>query len=157
MKLSETFTYPGIDVDAVYGIIVDEEFRVATCEDQGALSHDVSIDGSTVTITREMPADLPDFVKKFTGSTVKAKQTEQWRENGDGYIADVKFSVVGQPAEMLGTAELKPTGSGTEFIVKGDVKVSIPLIGRKIEPEIHKQIVKGLNAEVALGVATLNG
>ncbi len=157
MKLSETFSYPGLDVDDVYGIVVDEAFRIAACEDQDAISYDVSVDGGTVTITREMPAELPEFVKKLTGSTVKAKQTEQWRENGDGYLADVKFSIIGQPAEMLGTAELKPAADGTEFIVKGDIKVAIPLLGRKIEPEVHKQLVKGLRAEVELGVKTLKG
>ncbi len=152
MKLSETFTY-NAPVDEVYGLITSEAFRTETCEDQGATEYDVSVVDGVVTIVRSMPAELPDFVKKLTGPTVKVKQTEKWTEKGDGSKhADVKVSIVGQPAEMLGTAALEDDGKGgTVFTVKGDVKVSIPLLGRKIEPEIHKQIVRSINAEVALG------
>lgn len=152
MKLSETFTY-NAGVDEVYGLITSEEFRTETCEDQGSTDYDVNVDDGVVTIVRSMPADLPDFVKKLTGPTVKVKQTEKWSQKSDGSrVADVKVSIVGQPAEMLGTAALEDDGKGgTVFTVKGDVKVSIPLLGRKIEPEIHKQIVRSLNAEVALG------
>ncbi|GAA1736741.1 DUF2505 domain-containing protein [Aeromicrobium alkaliterrae] len=152
MKLSETFTYDAT-VDEVYGLITSEAFRTETCEDQGALEHDVSVQDGVVTIVRSMPAELPDFVKKLTGPTVKVKQTEKWTEGSNGSRhADVKVSIVGQPAEMLGTAELTDDGKGgTVFTVKGDVKVSIPLLGRKIEPEIHKQIVRSINAEVELG------
>jgi len=157
MKLSETFSYSGADVDTVYGIITDEAFRIEACEDQGALEYEVTIDDNVVTILRTMPAELPDFVRKLTGETVKVKQTEIWTDPGDGsLVADVKVSIIGQPAELLGTATLKPDGSdGTTFVVQGDVKVSIPLIGRKIEPIIHEQIVKSLRAEVELGVTKI--
>ncbi|MFT4300070.1 MAG: DUF2505 domain-containing protein [Aeromicrobium sp.] len=155
MKLSETFTYSGADIDAVYGLITDQAFRSEACEDQGAIEYEVTVDGGTVTIVRTMPAEVPDFVKKLTGSTVKVKQTENWRDPGDGTrVADVKVSIIGQPAEMLGTATL--TGKGdTVFTVEGNVKVSIPIIGKKFEGEFHKQIVRSLKNEVELGLAKL--
>ena len=156
MKLSETFSYSGADVESVYGLIVDETFRSESCESQGALDHEVAVDGGDVTVLRTMPAELPDFIKKLTGDTVKVKQTEKWSDPGDGTrVADVKVSVIGQPAEMLGKAVLRSTGDGTEFIVTGDVKVSIPFIGKKIEPEIAKAIVKSLTEEVELGLTRL--
>ncbi|MEO6604709.1 MAG: DUF2505 domain-containing protein, partial [Aeromicrobium sp.] len=98
-----------------------------------------------------------DFVKKLTGNTVKVKQTEVWGPpDADGNrSADVKVSIIGQPAEMVGTALLKGSGSGTEFTVKGDVKVSIPFIGKKIEPEVAKAIIASLREEVSYGMEKL--
>lgn len=157
MKLSESFTYDGADVAAVYGLITDQAFREEACVDQEALEYEVNVDGGTVTIVRSMPADMPDFIKKLTGDTVKVKQTEKWSDGPDGTkVADVKVSIIGQPAEMIGTAELRDNGSGgTDFDVNGNVKVSIPFLGKKIEPEVHKAIVASLRAEVKLGLTKI--
>ena len=100
---------------------------------------------------------MPDFVKKLTGSTVKVKQTEVWSgPAADGSrTADVKVSIIGQPAEMVGTASLSPSSSGSAFVLNGDVKVSIPFIGKKIEPEVAKAIISSLREEVEFGTARL--
>ena len=56
---------------------------------------------------------------------------------------------------MVGTAELKGSSGGTEFSVNGDVKVSIPFIGKKIEPEVAKAIIASLREEVSYGMERL--
>ena len=118
---------------------------------------DESGDGVTITIVRTQPAEMPDFVKKLTGDTVKVKQTEKWSAPADdgSRRADVKVSIIGQPAEMLGTAVLESTGGGTSFTVSGDVTVKIPFIGKKIEPEVAKAIRGSLKNEVELGMTRL--
>jgi hypothetical protein len=158
MKINESLTYDGASVEDVYAIITDESFRNETCTDQGATEYDVTIEpndlgGDTVTIVRTMPADMPDFIKKLTGQTVTAKQVETWSgpDDGGNRKADVHLNIVGQPAEMKGTVEVVGNGSNTSFVFDGDVKVSIPFIGKKIEPEIAKSILKSIRAEVALG------
>lgn len=156
MKISETFEYPGTDVEGVYALITNEEFRTeATAAD--AIDYEVTVDAGTVTIVRTMENDMPDFIKKLAGETVKVKQTERWGEaDADGgRSADIKVSIIGQPAEMLGTATLTPGSEGAIFTVDGDVKVSIPFIGKKIEPEIAKAIVKAIKNDVAMGVERL--
>ncbi len=161
MKIKESFTYDGADVESVFALISDQAFRTESCANQGATEYDVSVDasggGATVTLVRTQEADMPDFVKKLTGSTVKVKQTEVWAApDGDGNrTADVKVSIIGQPAEMVGTAVLKAAGGGTEFSLNGDVKVSIPFIGKKIEPEVAKAIIASLREEVAYGMEKL--
>ena len=161
MKLTEKFSYSGSGVDAVYGLLVDQAFRTESCVNQGASDYDVTVEpqgeGATVTIVRTQPADMPDFVKKLTGSTVKVKQTEIWSApDADGTrTADVKVSIIGQPAEMTGKAKLFAKGEGTEFTLDGDVKVSIPFIGKKIEPEIAKAIIASLDEEVEYGMTKL--
>lgn len=162
MKFNETYAYGGADVDSVFGLISSQEFRTEAAKEAGASDVTVDVDGdgsgeTTITISRTQPAELPDFVKKLTGETVKVKQTERWAApSGDGTrTADIKVSIVGQPAEMLGTATLRPDGDGTSFTVEGDVKVAIPLLGRKIEPEVAKAIRASLEGEVELGTSRL--
>jgi hypothetical protein len=161
MKLTEKFSYQGSDVDAVYGLLVDQAFRTESCANQGASEYDVKVepqgDGATVTIVRTQPADMPDFVKKLTGSTVKVKQTEVWSgpDSEGNRTADVKVSIIGQPAEMVGKAKLFAKDGGSDFTVDGDVKVSIPFIGKKIEPEVAKAIRASLREEVEYGMGKL--
>lgn len=161
MKLTEEFSYTGADVEKVYALITDQAFRTESCENQGAHEFEVTVepsgDGATVTVIRTQDADMPDFVKKLTGSTVKVKQTEVWGgPDGDGNrAADVKVSIIGQPAEMTGKAKLFAKGEGTEFTLDGDVKVSIPFIGKKIEPEVAKAIRASLREEVEYGQTKL--
>ena len=161
MKINETHSYGDADVEAVFGLISSEAFRTEAAEDAGARDIDVDVTESggavTITIVRAQPAEMPDFVKKLTGSTVKVKQTETWGEpDAQGTrTADVKVSIIGQPAEMLGTAVLEAKGGGTSFTVTGDVTVKIPFIGKKIEPEVAKAIKGSLKHEVELGKTRL--
>ncbi|MGJ9413433.1 DUF2505 domain-containing protein [Aeromicrobium sp. CF4.19] len=161
MKLNDSHSYGDADVESVYGLITSEDFRKESAEDVGATDVDVTVeasgDGHTVTIVRTQPADMPDFVKKLTGDTVKVKQTEKWGgpESDGRRRADVKVSIIGQPAEMVGKTELFSTKSGTEFTLDGDVKVSIPFIGKKVEPEVAKAIKASLRHEVELGMTRL--
>lgn len=160
-KITESLSYPGADVEAVYGLIANQAFRTESCEHQGSSDITVTVEpegeGATVTVVRTQDAAMPDFVKKLTGDTVKIKQTEKWgAPAADGSrTADVKVSIIGQPAEMTGVATLTPGGSGTGFDLVGDVKVSIPFIGRKIEPEVAKAIIASLNEEVEYGMTKL--
>lgn len=161
MKLKESFSYDDADVESVYALISDQAFRTESCANQGATDYEVTVDesggGATVTLMRTQETDMPDFVKKLTGNTVKVKQTEVWSApDSDGNrTADVKVRIIGQPAEMVGKAVLKGSSAGTEFTVEGDVKVSIPFIGKKIEPEVAKAIKASLREEVAYGMEKL--
>lgn len=161
MKLKETFTYTGADVEAVYGLITDQAFRLESCENQNSRDIDVQVtepaDAATVTVVRTQDSDMPDFVKKLTGNDVKVRQTEVWgKPAADGSrSADVKVSIIGQPAEMVGVARLAPSATGTEFTLDGDVKVSIPFLGKKIEPEVAKAIKASLREEVEYGMTKL--
>jgi hypothetical protein len=161
VKLTEKYSYAGADVEAVYGLLTDQAFRTDSCANQEATDYDVTVEpdgeGATVTIHRTQEADMPDFVKKLTGSTVKVKQTEVWSgpDAQGNRTADVKVSIIGQPAEMIGVAKLFAKDGGTEFTVDGDVKVRLPIIGKKIEPEVAKAIRSSLREEVEYGMTQL--
>ncbi|MGH3473885.1 MAG: DUF2505 domain-containing protein [Aeromicrobium sp.] len=161
MRVKESFTYPDTDVETVYALITDPAFREEAVAAVGGQDIAVTIeptgDGHTVTVIQTQPASVPDFIKKFVGESVMAKQTERWSgPNADGTrSAEVKFTVIGQPADMLAQAKLSGEGD-VSFTVDGELKVNVPFIGKKIEPEIAKIISASLRSDVEQGIKRLS-
>lgn len=151
MQLNETLTYaaaPG----AVFDMLCDRAWREQVCELAHAKSYDVTVDriGETavIVVERVMPAEVPDAIRKFLGETITVKQTERWgAPDPDGTRhASVEVNIAGQPASMQGTSVLRGAEEST-LTVEGDVRVKVPLFGRKIEPEVAKAIVAALRIE----------
>ncbi|HEX2902750.1 MAG TPA: DUF2505 domain-containing protein [Jatrophihabitans sp.] len=134
------------------------EAREQACQESGAISWDVSITpaadgGAGVTVERVMKPQLPDYIQKFVGDSISIRQVEQWSAPAaDGSrTGTVRLTIKGQPASMDGTMSLRPGPQGTVEVVQGDVRVAIPLLGRKIEPEIVKVIEGALRIEQRVG------
>lgn len=161
MKITATISYPSATPEQAYALAVDPAFREAVCEATRAVDYDVSVDSdgesAAVTVRRTMPADVPDFVRKFVGETVDVVQTERWGlpAAAGERTAALEVQVKGQPATMRGTATIQRTGTGSEVVIEGDLKVAIPLLGRKIEPEIAKGIYAAIEKEEETGRAWL--
>ena len=160
MKLKESFTYPDTDVASVYALVTDPAFREEAVAVVGGSDIEVTVepsgDGHTITVIQTQPANVPDFIKKFIGDSVKVKQTEEWGgpDDSGGRSADIRFTVIGQPADMKGRATLSGNGDVT-FVVQGDLKVSVPFLGKKIEPEIAKIVAASLRSDVEQGIKRL--
>ena len=158
MDVRAEINYPDASTDQVFALCVDREFRAEVCRATRALDNDVSIephgDGTTtVTVRRTMPADLPDFVKKLVGETIDVVQTETWGppDEAGQRTAELEVSIAGQPAKLTGTVSLIVVGDGVAEVIKGDLRVSIPFLGKKIEPEIAKGVLAAARAEERCG------
>jgi uncharacterized protein DUF2505 len=158
MQLSTEISYPGTTPDDAFALVVDPKFRAAVCEATLALAYDVGIDetddgGASVRVDRTVPAQVPDFVKKLVGETLDVRQTEDWSaaDTDGSRTADIRIEIVGQPAAMTGTIVLEQTSDGCREVVSGQVKVSIPFLGGKIEPEVAKAIVTAMKVEQKTG------
>ena len=154
MQISATISYPsGTTPAQVYELATDADFRGEVCEATHALDYDVSVDAhddiAKVVVSRTMPADVPDFMKKMIGETVDVVQTEDWGvPDADGQrTADVVVQIKGQPAVMNGTAAIVASGGEVVMQIEGDLKVSIPFFGKKVEPEIAKGIYAAVDKE----------
>ncbi|HEY7043966.1 MAG TPA: DUF2505 domain-containing protein [Nocardioidaceae bacterium] len=163
MKISAEISYPGATPEQAYGLSRDPEFRAAVCEATHALDYDVRVDEhddetASVVVTRTMPAEVPDFLKKMVGETIGVVQTEEWgKPDGDGQrTADVVVSISGQPAKMTGTAAIVRTDEGAAMRIEGDLKVAIPIFGKKVEPEIAKGIYAAIKQEQRTGTSWLS-
>lgn len=158
MDVRAELSYPAAGPDAVFAMLCDRGYREAVCEATHASRHEISIEarddgGATVTVMRTLPAQVPDFAKKFVGETIDVTQIEVWQpaDAAGSRRADLTFEIKGQPATMRGSVLLEAVGSGAHQVVTGELKVAIPLFGKKLEPEVVKGIVAGLRQEERTG------
>jgi len=158
MKFTAQMNYPSATPDAVFALLVDADFRGEVCEATHALDYDVGIEvhhngAASVRVHRVMPAEVPDFVRRLVGDRIDVVQTEEWRPpRADGRrTADLLVQIRGQPARVTGAVTLERDGSGVRESIQGELKVSIPMVGRKVEPEIAKGILYAIRKEEERG------
>jgi len=162
MELHEVQDYDA-DPDAVFAMFCDQTWREEVCRATHAIDYSVSVEesdgGVTVRTTRVLPAKVPEPIKSMVGEHIEIIQTETWSATIDGSPrhADIDVRIAQQPASMTGTMTLEPHGSGTRQTVVGDVRVKIPLLGRRLEPEIAKAIRAALDKEGECARAYLTG
>jgi hypothetical protein len=144
--------------EEVFAIVTDATFREQACEKTKALSYDVQVSESggdtIVRVSREMPSEnVPDIARKFVGQTLTVVQTETWHPAAaDGSRrADVAGEISNTPVTLKGTASISASGGQTVQAIDLDVKVAVPLIGKKIEPFVVDAIRSGLQKEHELG------
>jgi uncharacterized protein YndB with AHSA1/START domain len=162
MELREELSYDAAP-DEVFAMLCDQAFREKVCRAVGSASHDVSISQSggdvRVRVQRVMKADLPEVARKVAGDTIEVVQTEDWKapsEDGSRTAA-FRLEIPGKPGSVTGTVTLSLSGSGTREVVAGQVKVSIPLVGRRLEGEVARGLQAALDVEQRVGAKWLAG
>lgn len=153
MDLQETQEFDA-DPDRVFAMLCDQAWREEVCRATHAIDYSVSVEKSdgtvTVRTTRVLPAEIPEPFKSMVGDRIEIVQVETWpaEPDRDGTRqAEVDMQISKQPASMTGTITLQPNGSGSRRSVNGDIRVKIPLLGRRIEPEIAKAVRAALDKE----------
>ncbi|WP_245360748.1 DUF2505 domain-containing protein [Kribbella aluminosa] len=122
------------------------------------MSYDVKVSTSgndtVIRVSRKMEAkDIPDMARKFVGETLTVVQTETWHPAAaDGSrTADVSGEISNTPVTLKGTARIAANGAQSIQAIDLDIKVAVPLIGRKMEPFVVDAIRNGLQKEHDLG------
>lgn len=154
MDVHAEIRYLNADPRQVFALTVDPKFRGEVCEATHALNYDVDVDvrdddTATVKVRRTMPAEVPDVVRRFVGETIDVVQTEDWAAAaaGGARTAKVAVEIKGMPAGMTGILATASVGDGARMTIDGDLTVSIPFVGKKIEPEIAKAIMAASRRE----------
>jgi hypothetical protein len=151
-RLTHELTYDA-PLSAVSAMLLDPAFREEVCAKQHVLRADVSVEetsGTTVVvIDQAMPAEgIPSFAKKFVGDEIAIVQTERWATEDR---ASVEVTIPGKPGEVRGTVTLTEAGGVTTETLDLDVRVSIPLVGGKIETLIADMLRKAVDTENVVG------
>src|SRR4051812_25029410 len=141
-SLSHETTYDA-PLAEVSAMLTDPAFRRAVFESQDATSVDVTIHGTTqsgsVTIDYTQPTvGVPSFAKKIVGDGVRIVQREQWADDK----ADLHVSIPGKPGDMTGSITLVESGGVTVERVTCEIRVSMPLVGGKVERLIEEMLLK---------------
>jgi hypothetical protein len=150
-SLSYELTYDAPLTD-VAAMLADPEFRKAVCDAQHALSRSVTIDGTTqsgrVAIDYTQAATgIPSFAKKIVGDTIEIVQREEW----SGNRATLEITIPGKPGDMKGSISLAEAAGTTIERVAVEIRVSVPLVGGKIERLIEEILVKAFKKENQVG------
>ena len=140
MKMTIDHHYDA-DVETVYALISDPDFIERKYTALGG--RDVAVDrtegddGSVEVVTRRtVSVDLPGFAKKVLAPSQTTIQHETWvAANSNGERTCTYYvEVQGAPSRIEGKHVLSASaGGGTDHHLEIEVKVSIPLIGGKIE------------------------
>jgi hypothetical protein len=158
VKFTHDMTYDA-SPEQVRAMLADPGFREQVCEAMHAIRHDVSIDPDgdkmKVKVDQTQPAKgIPSFAKKFVGDQIQIVQHESW--NGSGGAA-LEVEIPGKPGRMVGDISLKGDGSSTTETVAGEIKVSIPMLGGKLESLIGDLLRSALRTEERVGRKYLAG
>ena len=142
----------------VLAMLHDAAFRERVCDATGVLRHEVTVTGTSagteVVIDQVQTADgLPGFARKFVGDEINIVQKETW----NGASADVEVTIPGKPGHMTGTATVTESGGTATEHVDLEIKVSIPLVGGKIEGLVADMLLKSLKTENVTGRDYLSG
>src|SRR5262245_26756155 len=160
MDVREEIVYDA-SPDDVFEMLCDKAFREKVCRGIGSIRYEVSItrdgDSSQIRMDRVMKADLPDVARKIVGDTIEMVQTEDWGERQPDGSRSARFRVEipGKPGSITGTVSLSPSGSGSREVVSGEVKVSVPFVGKKLETEVARGFKAALEVEGQIGAKWL--
>ncbi|MGL5809754.1 MAG: DUF2505 domain-containing protein [Nocardioides sp.] len=155
MRLEHHATYPASPAE-VYALFGDVSLREEISRRQGALRTTVGAsDGwaegaGRMTVAQVLPTDqLPELARKFVGAEITLERIENWQA---GTTAQLDITIPGQPGSMAATLALAEHASGsgregTSVSIDGEVTVSIPFVGGKIEAAVAGVLRKALEIE----------
>lgn len=156
MKFTHRVEYPAT-VDEVWAVMSSTDFQDAKCEatSTGTWTSDVatSADRTRITSERVLPTDdLPDIARSFVGPSLTISEQQIWSAPAtDGSrTAELQVHIKGAPMTLKGTVRLSPNGSGSSQEINGDLKVSVPLIGGKLEKAASDPLMFAAKTETDL-------
>lgn len=143
-------------IDLVARAFADENFARFASEKVRVTFESFQLQGDpaaafTTTTIRSVPADrLPDMAKKVPGTSngISLTQVDQISAPAaDGSRTVIsEVSVKGVPVTGKASQTLTPQGDTTVANVEGEVKCSIPLVGKKIAAAAEPQIGRVFSA-----------
>jgi hypothetical protein len=152
-RVNHTLTYPGTTVDAVFAMFGDPAYRKAVGNYQHVqdFACDITPAGAGMKVRLEVAHGtdrIPSFAQRLVGQEIRLVQEESW---GSPSSADIHVTIPGKPGEMNGTETLTQSGDDVVQQVDLSIKVSIPLVGGKVEDLIAGFIGKAFDAENKVG------
>ncbi len=139
----------------VFAMLTDARYLDEVCRATESSSYDVDVAGSTTRTTRSFPA--PDAVARFVGGTLTVTEQTVWGDAAaDGARSgDLQMSVQGQPVSLQGRLALTSGGPGTVVELTGNLKVAIPLLGKKLEQSSAPAVLAGFQKQQEVGTRWL--
>ena len=147
----------------VRAMITDAEFINLRATKTGSTTVDSEVinepgGGTTVVVTRTMPANVPSYAKSFVGETLTITERQEWAlPAADGTGTAVATAELSAPLAFTGSMSITTDGSVTTVRTFGEYRASVPFVGGKVEEMAKEQTVRYLTKEQEIGRDWLNG
>lgn len=154
MQISTTGTFDA-EPAAVFAMFTDPAFLTEVCIRGGANDYEVSVDDLTTRTRRTLTT--PAAIRAIAGPTLAIAEEVQWGEARDdgGRAGRLHLSIEHHPIHLEGYTVLDSRGGGSHLTVAGDLVVSIPMFGRKIERAAAPLVVRGIEWQQRVGAEWL--
>ncbi len=141
----------------VYAMMTDQAYLEEVCVASESMSYDASVNQTSTHTSRTLPS--PESAARFTGPQLTVVEDGQWGEaEADGArTGTLTMTVQGQPVRLNGRLQLRPGGRGTTVDLTGELKVAIPLLGRKMEESAAPAVLAGFRTQQRVGDRWLEG
>jgi hypothetical protein len=129
----------GGDVETVFRVLSDQSWAQrkddALHDGSQVVRREEKADGGVVlVVSRALPDGVPGFLERFLPQDGRVTQTDDWGPAQGGTRSGTwRVEIPGAPAELGGTMRLEPTPSGSRYVIDGEVRVKVPVIGGKAE------------------------
>lgn len=163
MDFRTTIDYPA-SPDRVAAMLVDAGFVQRKIDASGALkaTKDIRIDGDEATIStrRAMPTTkVPQAFRGFVGSSLDVRLVEAWEaaDSTGERRGTLSLDIVGAPVRVSGRMRLEPLADGgTRQHIDGEIKASVPIVGKHIEQAAADAVDKVMAVERRIGLEYLD-
>jgi hypothetical protein len=137
--------------DAVHAMMLDRGYQEQVCVDSESRRWEVEVTPPRTWTSRTLGA--PESAARFTGSELTILEETIWGEPAaDGSRqADLVLTVERQPVSLRGRLHLAPGGRGTTVRLTGELKVNVPLLGRKLEQGAAPAVLAGFRTQQKAG------
>lgn len=148
LAFTADYRFSTADVRAAFA---DEQYwkdRLAEVGGPGARLESFDYDGRQlrVAMVQSIPeAELPSALTSVRPGDLIIPRTETYSETEETGVFEAH--VEGAPAEVRGTVTLTGDDTQVRVVVEGNVAVSVPLFGKKIEAVVAEKLLELLAAE----------
>lgn len=142
-------------VEEVFAMMTDRAYLEEVCRASHARAFEADVTGTTTKTSRKLPA--PDAAAKFTGPELTVNEETNWgpADASGSRTGRLTLSIPGQPVTMKGAVQLAAGGPGTVAELTGELKVAIPILGKKLEQAAAPAILAGFRTQQKVGDAWL--
>lgn len=146
------------DTDVAYADLTDVIYLTRKAaylghRDFEILENSAGQDGGTLVTRKKVRVEVPGFAKKVLNEVNTVTETQEWKAKDASGVrrCDVEVQIAGVPAKITGGLTLAPEGGSTQVDVALEAKVSVPLLGGKIEGLVVGDLDKTMAGERAFG------
>jgi hypothetical protein len=138
-------------VEVVFAMMIDQAWLEEVCRASQSINYEATTSGTVTRTSRRLPS--PEAAARFTGPEITVVEETSWGPAaGDGSrTGQVELTIPGQPVSMRGQMRLSPGGPGTVAELTGDLKVAIPLLGKKLEQSSAPAVLAGFRTQQKVG------